>query len=505
MRVLFVSAEAYPLAKTGGLADVSAALPRALAELGVDVRLVLPGYPCALDTAANKIVEAELPRAAGAETTRLIRGCMPDTGLPVWLVDCPDLFNRKGRLYQDCGGADWPDNAQRFAYFSAIAAQLASGKLVPYWQADVVHGNDWHAGLVPILVGPARKQRPATVFTIHNLAYQGLFPSQILASLPLPDGIFTPEGIEFYGKLSFLKAGIRFGDHITTVSPSYAREILGSDFGCGLDGLLRHRKKSITGILNGVDYRLWNPATDRHLPARFGGGDLSGKRICKAELQRELGLEVTPAIPLIAWLSRITDQKMADVVCHALPAILQRDLQLVILGEGDPTLEVQLADAVQHYPGRLAVRIGYDEELAHRFHGAADLLLHPCRFEPCGLTPLYAMRYGTVPIVRHVGGLADTMIDATGWSVRAGNATGFAFRESTAAAMLDCLDRALAFYSQPLLLRKIQLRAMNREFGWETSARRYLVLYRRLAPYAAPAHREPESDEIVQAGEMRSI
>jgi len=505
MRVLFASAEAYPLAKTGGLADVSAALPRALAELGVDVRLVLPGYPCALEAAANKIVETERPRAAGAEPTRLIRGCMPDTGLPIWLVDCPDLFNRKGRLYQDHAGADWPDNAQRFAYFSATAAQLASGKLVPHWQADVIHANDWHAGLLPILVGPARKQRPATVFTIHNLAYQGLFPSDILASLPLPDGIFTPEGIEFYGKLSFLKAGIRFGDHITTVSPSYAREILGSEFGCGLDGLLRHRMKSVTGILNGVDYRRWNPSTDGDLPARFDVGDLSGKRICKAELQRELGLEVAPTIPLIAWLSRIIDQKMADVVSHALPAILERDVQLVMLGEGDPTLEIQLADAVQHYPGRLAVRIGYDEGLAHRFHGGADLLLHPCRFEPCGLTPLYAMRYGALPIVRHVGGLADTIVDATEWSVRAGHATGFAFREPSATAMLDCVDRALAFYAQPVLFRKMQLRAMSRQFGWNASARRYLALYRRLAPYAAPAHRDFESDEIVQARGLHSI
>jgi starch synthase len=505
MRVLFVSSEAYPLAKTGGLADVSAALPRALAELGVDVRLVLPGYPCALDAAAHKIVEAELPRAAGADTTRLIRAFMPDSGLPVWLVDCPALFNRRGGLYQDDHGADWPDNAQRFAHFSAVTAQLALGKLVPDWQAGLVHANDWHAGLLPILLGPAREQRPASIFTIHNLAYQGLFPSEVLQSLALPDGIFTPDGIEFYGKVSFLKAGIRFSDHVTTVSPSYAREILTPEFGCGLDGLLRHRMKLLTGILNGVDYRVWNPTSDRCLPARFGVDDLSGKRICKADLQRELGLSVSQTIPLISWVSRITDQKMADVVSHALPAILERDVQLVMLGQGDPGLEVQLADAAQHYPGRLAVRIGFDEELAHRFHAGADLLLHPCRFEPCGLTPLYAMRYGTLPIVRQVGGLADTIIDATEWSVRAGHATGFVFREPSASAMLDCLDRALAFYAQPVLLRKMQRRAMDREFGWDASARRYLALYRRLAPYAAPAHRNPECDEIVQAGGMRSL
>jgi starch synthase len=500
MRVLFASSEVYPLAKTGGLADVSAALPRALADLGVDVQLILPGYPQALQAAANKTVKAEVTCAGRSDSTRLIRACMPDSGHPVWLVDCPALFNRKGTLYQDEVGVDWPDNAQRFAHFSAVAARLALGELVSDWQADVVHANDWHTGLLPVLLGLTPKERPATIFSIHNLAYQGLFPSEVLPSLALPDGIFAPEGIEFYGKVSFLKAGIQFSDRITTVSPSYAREILTPEYGCGLDGLLHHRMKSMSGILNGVDYRVWDPTDDQHLPATFGVADLAGKRVCKAELQRELGLETSPTIPLIASLSRVTDQKMADVVLHSLPAILERKVQLVILGEGDPILEAQLADAAQHYPGRLVVRIGYEEPLAHRIHAGADLLLHPCRFEPCGLTPLYAMRYGTLPIVRHVGGLADTIVDANEHNIRLGTATGFAFRQANASAMIESLDRALGLYDQPIAWCKMQRQAMSREFGWSVSAQRYLALYRKLAPHAAVADCGPKKQLLEAAG-----
>lgn len=499
MRVLFASAEIFPLVKTGGLADVSAALPHALAELGVDVHLVLPGYPQALSAAVGKSV-VELPKENGWEQTRLVKAQLPDSGLPVWLVDAPALYDRPGTPYQDEKGNDWPDNAERFARFSEVVARLARGACVPDWKADIVHANDWHAGLVPVLLAATGDKRPATVFTIHNLAFQGLFPPSVMPSLGVPDELFTADGMEFYGKVSFLKAGICFSDRITTVSPSYAREIMTAEYGCGLDGVLRSRKGQINGILNGVDYRIWSPASDHHLPANFQIDDLAGKSVCKAELQRELALHDQPTLPLVILLSRITDQKMADVVAHALHSILERDLQLAILGQGDPALESQFRDAAQHYPGRLAVRIGYDESLAHRLHAGADLLLHPCRFEPCGLTPLYAMRYGTLPIVRQVGGLADTIVDATEWTIHAGSATGFAFREPTASAMLDCLDRALAFCSQPVAWRKMQNRAMSREFGWEASARRYLAIYRKLAPDAADSDRERAAIGTVSSG-----
>lgn len=492
MRILFASAEAFPLAKTGGLADVCGALPKAVAALGLDVALILPGYPQALLAVEGKATEREILSRFGK--SRLVRAHIPGSGLTVWLVDCPTLFQRTGSLYQDQHGNDWPDNADRFAHFSDIAARLAAGELVEGYRADVVHANDWHTGLLPLYLR-RNPDPPPTLFTIHNLAYQGLFPGNILPSLGIPADVFSPDGIEFYGKVSFLKAGIRFSDRVTTVSPTYAREIMTESFGCRLDGLLRHRMNRMTGILNGVDYEIWDPCSDPHLPANFCSSDLSGKAACKAELQRELGLDVDPQVPLLIWLSRITDQKMADVVYHALNSVLERDVQLAMLGQGDHTLECQFEDAAEQYPGRLAVKIGYDESLAHRFHAGADLLLHPCRFEPCGLTPLYAMRYGTLPIVRHVGGLLDTIVDATQWTIQTGSATGFAFREPNAQSMLDCLDRALAFHAQPCNWQTLQNRAMSRRFDWQASARRYAALYRRLAPRAAvqsglPLHEE---------------
>ena len=505
MRVLFAASEAYPLAKTGGLADVSAALPRALAEFGLDVQLIIPGYPQALSAAVEQSVAAVIPDESGDGAARLVRGRMPDTGLPVWLVDVPALYNRPGTPYQDQDGTDWQDNPQRFAKFCRVAARLARGELVAGWAADIVHANDWHTGLLPLFLGTDRADRPATVFTIHNLAYQGLFPPSVLPLIGMPEQLFTPDGIEFYGKISFLKAGIRFCDRITTVSPAYAGEIMTPEYGCGLDGLLRHRAHQISGILNGVDYRIWDPASDVHLPAQFHPSDMPGKSACKAGLQRELGLDQRPTTPLVAWLSRITDQKMADVVCHVLHRILDRDVQLVILGEGDPVLEARFRNAAQHYPGRLAVRTGYEEPLAHRLHAGADLLLHPCRFEPCGLTPLYAMRYGTLPIVRHVGGLSDTIVDATEWTVRAGSATGFAFQETSAPAMLDCLDRALAYYRQKARWRKMQQRAMQREFGWDVSASRYVSLYHNLVPDLRNHDMQRSAAQVAPADSVASV
>ncbi len=502
MRVLFASAEVYPLVKTGGLADVSAALPHALREIGVDVQIIVPAYPSVLSSAADKMIVAELSED-GVYPTRLIRARMPDSGLPIWLVDSPIHFDRAGTPYRNEQGDDWPDNAVRFGWFSRVAAKLAVGELVPGWCADVVHANDWHTGLLPVLL---RDQRPATVFTIHNLAYQGRFPRSVLQELGLSPSLFALDGIEFYGDISFLKAGIQFADAITTVSPSYAREIITPEFGCGLDGLLRYRFKQLRGILNGVDYNVWNPAIDSYLASPFDLEDLSGKSLCKADLQRELKLDVEPDVPLIVWLSRITDQKMADVVAYTLHRIFDRDVQLAILGDGDAALEEKFQEAVEHYPGQLAVRIGYQEAQAHRYLGGADLLLHPARFEPCGLTPLYAMRYGVLPIVRHVGGLSDTIVDATEWTVPGGTASGFAFRESTADGMLDCLDRALAYYGDRDRWEGLQRRAMSREFGWTASAQRYLALYRTVAPKVADI--EPvrcETPVVLMTGATREV
>ena len=492
MRILFVSSEIYPLAKTGGLADVSAALPRALAALGVDVRVVMPGYPAALLAAGGKSLQAQLCNFGGQDVTRVFSARLPDGGIPVWLVDCSSLFNRDGGPYQDSHGRDWPDNARRFAHLSRVAARLATGDIAPGWRADVVHANDWHTGLLPLQLRDGSDGRPATLLTIHNLAFQGLFPADSLSSLGLPDDLFTPEGIEFHGQVSFLKAGISFSDRLTTVSPSYAREILTPEFGCGLDGLMNHRAGDLTGILNGVDCEVWGPAFDPHLPARFDLHAMAGKHQCKAELQRELGFDPAPETPLVIWASRITHQKMADTALEILPQLLDRDVQFALIGQGDAASERQFATIAASHCGQMAVRIGYDEPTAHRFYAGGDLLLHPSRFEPCGLAPLYAMRYGTIPMVRSIGGLADTVIEASDHAIRIGSATGFSFREQSAPAMLACIDRALAAYAQPVLWRRMQQQAMSQDFGWGASARRYLALYRELAPTAPQVSGEIE-------------
>jgi starch synthase len=496
VRVLFVSSEIYPLAKTGGLADVSAALPRALAGLGVDLRLVMPAYPSALKAAANKTIQAQLRDFGGLETS-VVAANLPDSGLPVWLVDCPALFERDGGPYQDAEGRDWPDNAERFAHLSRVAAGIATGHIVPGWRADVVHGNDWHTGLLPLMIKTATDRPVPTLFTIHNLAFQGLFPARPLASLGLPENLFTPDGIDFHGQISFLKAGIRFSDRLVTVSPSYAREIMTPEFGCGLDGLLRDRAADLDGIVNGVDCEVWNPATDPHLPATFGADCMAGKDRCKAELQRELGLAACARTPLMIWASRLTHQKMADVASEVLPEMLQRKVQFALIGEGDKALERRLAAIAAARPGQMAIRIGYQEPLAHRFYAGGDLLLHPSRFEPCGLTPLYGMRYGTLPIVRSVGGLSDTVVDSEAETAAGDAATGFSFQHATADALLDCVDRALAAYAMPAARRGMQQRAMTEDTGWTSSASRYLALYRKLAPEAPRVHGEMEPSAVV--------
>jgi starch synthase len=490
LRVLFVSSQIYPLAKTGGLADVSAALPDALAALGVDIRLILPGYPRAIAAAANKTVEVDLENFMGAGPMRLISARTPDTRLPIWLVDCPALFERAGGLYQDDDGRDWPDNARRFAVFSHVAAEVARGALAGDWQADLVHGNDWHAGLVPAILAETGGNKPATLFTMHNLAYQGLFPAEVFPQLGLPSRVFSPQGMEFWGKASFLKAGISYSDRLTTVSPAYAQEILTSECGCGLEGLLQQRAEHLLGILNGVDHRIWDPASDTLIPANYTARTLHGKRACKAAAQGEFGLEVDREVPLVFFMSRFTDQKMADVVAAALPEIAKLGAQCVLLGDGDRHLEHEFDAAARRYPGQIATRIGYEEPLAHLLLGGGDILLHPARYEPCGLTQLYAMRYGTLPVVRSTGGLSDTVVDATESTIAAGTATGFAFGNIDTAEMLACLKRALILYGQPLIWRKLRRQAMNQDFGWSESARRYLAIYRDLVPQETEAVRE---------------
>ena len=498
MRVLFGSSEIYPLAKTGGLADVSAALPKALTALGVETHLLLPGYPRAIQAASNKTVEIELADFMGAGPFRLISARTPDSALPIWLVDCPSLFRRPGGPYQDQDGQDWPDNARRFALFSHVAARLSRGQLFGGWHADVVHANDWPTGLVPAILAEIPGQRPATIFTIHNLAYQGLFTAAIYSQLGLSDEAFNPEGLEFHGKISFLKAGIRYSDQLTTVSPTYAREILTSEYGCGLQGLLQQRAQDLVGILNGADYEIWDPSRDVYLPNNFSLANMAGKRACKTALQDEFGVKADLEAPLIVFVSRITDQKMADVVAAALPEVIGDGALCVLLGDGERHLEEQFEAAALRYPGRIAFRVGYEEPLAHRLVAGGDILLHPARYEPCGLTQLYAMRYGTLPVVRGTGGLRDTVVDANDDTLNRGTATGFMFEGASSEDMVRCVGRALALYRQPVAWRKVQRHAMAQNFGWEDSARRYRALYHSLAPGAVATPQPVVADPILE-------
>lgn len=498
-RVLFVSAEAFPLAKTGGLGDVSAALPAALASLGVDIRLMLPGYPQALDLLRDKKCVATLDHLPG--NGRLIEGRTPDTGLPVYLFDAPALFGRAGSLYRDSEDREWPDNHLRYAAFCHAAAAVAAGAAGLAWRPDIVHANDWHTGLVPAILAGRKGARPATLFTVHNMAFQGTFPLAAAHDLGLPPEMLTTDGIEFFGQASFLKAGIRYSDRLTTVSPTYAKEILTPKYGCGLEGLLQARADDLVGILNGVDYNIWDPSVDTVLPSQYKTDDLSGKRTCKAAIQATLGLEASDA-PLIIFVNRLTHQKMADVLLNALPMILESGAQFVLHGRGDHSLEAAFTAAARDHAPRFAARIGYEEHFARRLTAAADMSLTAARFEPCGLTTMYAMRYGALPITRHVGGVTDTVVDAESETADDEGATGFVFDDETPEAMAACVRRASHWFHNRDWTG-VQQSAMRRDFGWERSAQRYLDLYHELRPaglvprlLSATDHRARNTDRI---------
>jgi starch synthase len=492
LRVLFASPEIYPLAKTGGLADVSAALPAALASLGVDVQLVMPAYPEAIERSQRKHAPVDLGEIEGLGHARLIEARAPQSGLQLWLVDCPSLFDRPGSPYADEQGCQWPDNAQRFALLCHVVARMALGEAGIDWKPDVVLLNDWHLGLVPALMAARKRTWPRSVMTIHNLAFQGLFPADVYPLLGLPPEWFTPDALEFYGSVSFLKAGICFADRVTTVSPRYAREILTPEFGCGLDGLLRTRVRDLTGILNGVDYERWTPEDRTSVPHPYSVQDISGKHLCKVALQREFGLEHRAEAPLVAFMSRFTEQKMADVLPEVAPALVADGAQFVMCGNGMPEIEQGLRALAARYPQRVTVRVGYEETLARRVLAGADMLAAPARFEPCGLTQLYAMRFGTIPVVRRVGGLADTVVGHAGrGSSEAERSTGFAFDVPTAHALAEAIRHACGIYRRPGEWKALQARAMRQDFRWRRPAERYCALYEEIARAGQQPRTEP--------------
>ena len=479
-RILFVSSEAHPLVKTGGLGDVAGSLPAALHHMGKDVRLVMPAYPAALEKAVDLHPVATLTIFGAPAPVRILAGSMPDSGVALWLVDSPAHFERPGNPYVAPDGHDWHDNAARFATFCRAVVELAQDRAGLHWRPEVVHSNDWQSGLVPALLS-RESHRPATIFTIHNLAYQGNFNREAFDLLGLPEDLWNMDGVEFYGQFSFIKGGLAYADRLTTVSPTYAREIRTGAFGYGLEGLLEHRAEHLTGILNGVDYHTWNPHSDPLLAAHYDADHLDGKSGNKRALQGQYGLPERPDLPLIGMVCRLVEQKGIDLILGALPWFLDRPLQVVLLGTGTPYFEQAVRELAERFAHSFSPRIGYDEGLAHLVEAGADMFLMPSRFEPCGLNQLYSLRYGTVPIVRRTGGLADTVQDASPEALGNGSATGFSFDAATPEGLAAALDRALNLYGERPAWEALMRSGMARDYSWEASATHYLALYEQAA------------------------
>ncbi|MGB5468228.1 MAG: glycogen synthase GlgA [Sedimenticolaceae bacterium] len=482
MNVLFAASELFPLIKTGGLADVAHSLPNALAQLDVDIRLVLPAYRQVLSGISGLRVLGWIKTSTGREV-RILEGSHPELVMPIWLVDVPELFDRPGDPYTDAGGKDWPDNPVRFALFSQVASSLAMDALALGWRADVVHANDWQTGLVPAYLA-TESAPPRTLFTVHNLAYDCQFDFTVFQGLQLPSYWWSLEYGEFYGRFSMLKAGIIFCDQITTVSPRYAQEIRTTELGYAYADVLEANAGKLVGILNGIDDVTWDPRTDPHLAARYhvDGKIRAAKRANRETLLR--ALQASEAAreqrgPLVGSVGRLVYQKGTDLLLDAIPALLaDSDAQFVIIGSGETKLEQQLSELAQAWPDRLFCHIGYSETLAHQLEAACDIFAMPSRYEPCGLNQMYSLRYGTPPVVRETGGLADTVEDADPRSLARSEANGFVFREASSAALGEALRRAFALHAKPKQWMKLIKTGMRGDYGWRNSAQAYLQLYR---------------------------
>lgn len=519
--ILSVAAEIFPLIKTGGLADVVGALPLALAREGVKVVTLIPGYPAVKAALETPSVVHRFSNLMGAPA-RLLRGRAG--ALDLLVIDAPHLYDRPGNPYLQAPGVEWPDNGQRFSALAKVAAEIGLGLLADY-QPDVIQAHDWHAGLTPAYLHYAQKERrlraPPVVLSIHNLAFQGLFPASLRTKLGLPAEAMAIDGVEYWGDIGFLKAGIQFADQVTTVSPSYAAEITTEEGGMGLGGLLKARAKSLVGILNGIDADVWNPETDTDISARYTAETLERRAINKLALQAKFGLRPDAEAPLFGILSRLTDQKGVDLLLGALPVLFAEGAQLIVCGQGEPRYEAAFSQAAERYPGAMGRFLGYREDLAHLIQAGADAILAPSRFEPCGLTQLCAMRYGAIPVVSRTGGLSDTIIDANTAGIARSAATGVQFAPATQDMLEDAIRRTCALYRDPVSWRRVQLNAMASDSSWRVSAAEYAALFARLAarPLRAPAQdetttalvsiapaspKEPRSFAAYEAGEPGS-
>lgn len=479
LKVLFATPEVAPLIKTGGLGDVSAALPVALSALGVDIRVLVPGYPQVMGALKTRGRAATLPGLPGVPAATLIASKLP-SGLPLLVVECP-IYDRGGGPYQDGSAKDWPDNDLRFGLLSYVGALLSTpGSPFSSWKPDIVHCNDWQTGLTPVYLNYVHGPRARTIMTIHNLAFQGIFPAQAANRLGLPPQAFTIDGVEFYGNMSFLKGGLQFADRITTVSPSYAEEIQSEPLGMGLQGVLAQRKGVLTGILNGIDVDAWDPESDPYIERYYNASRLAVKQDNKRALQQRMGLQDAPEIPLFGAVSRLTDQKGLDALADIADDLVKLPAQLVVLGSGDPALQRRFQELAQRHAGWIAVQIGFDEGLSHQIEAGADLFAMPSRFEPSGLNQMYSQRYGTPPLVHGTGGLRDSVVDCTPATLKNRTATGFVFTPLDPATLLENCRRAVATYRDKTIWRQLQKNGMKRDFSWEARAQQYLDLYRSL-------------------------
>jgi starch synthase len=475
LKVLFATSEAAPLIKTGGLGDVSGALPAALRAIGVDARVLLPGYRQIIAQLPDQKILASFDHLAGFPSARLLSGTM-ENGTPFFVLDCPELFQREGGPYQDATGHDWSDNPQRFGFFSKIAAILGSAASPLDWHPDLVHCNDWQTGLTPAYLRLVENGAPS-VITIHNMAFQGNFSPAMVQVLQLPPSCFGINGVEFYGYMSFLKAGLFYADHITTVSPNYAKEIQKTELGFGMQGLLTTRDGEFTGILNGIDTEEWNPAADKYLKSHFSSARMAGKAANKKALQEKMRLNLLSDVPLLGVISRFTHQKGLDLLLEIAPRLVGLPVQLAVLGSGEAQMQQAALDLSHQYPGQIAVNIGFNEALAHQIEAGADMFIMPSRFEPCGLNQLYSQCYGTPPIVYATGGLVDSVVDCTEETLKNSTASGFVFGEMTGENLFATLLRAVGLYHDQRKWKALRKNCMSKNFSWEASAQAYREVY----------------------------
>lgn len=487
MKILFATSEAHPLIKTGGLGDVSGSLPSAYAKLKHHAKLIMPAYGDVWEkvTDVKELTDFIVGGCNRDVHVRVFKAKAEGLSTPVWLVDVPDLFNRPGNPYLSPEGDDWWDNGERFAVFSKAVVEIAMDRVGLNWKPDLIHSNDWQTGLVPALLS-LEDERPKTLFTIHNMAYAGLFPKSLFESLWLPWHWWTPEGIEFYNNMSMLKAGILFADWVNTVSPTYAREICFPEYAYGLEGVLLKRQEEgrLVGILNGIDTDIWNPKKDTYIKRHYDleKGRVAAKKENKKDLLRFWDLAdeiVESAAPVVGFVGRLVPQKGIDLVLDVVHDVIeQTDARFVFVGSGSSDYEYALSELAHQYPGRVMVYIGYSEALAHKVEAGSDLFLMPSRFEPCGLNQMYSLVYGTLPIVHNTGGLADTVVNATEENIKEGTATGFVFYDPSHHALKSALLHALYLYTKTRTWQKIQKAAMSVDFGWEKSAKQYLSLFK---------------------------